>query len=166
MPYFLLALKKLGESGMSRGYKLGYEKFQIDRVESLGYNRRSTIHSGDTVFNRAIRLSYQEMLRRSTEHRGSLILRLLTPIQIKENDRFTPLPTFRGLISRLLLRANAMAEFYGSGMLYDNDRTLDLLGECRSISITEARIQDVRRRDTSTGRRQRCISFHRSSEAR
>ena len=49
--------------------------------------------------SRAISLSYQEMLKGSAEHGGSLTVRFLTPAQIKEDDRFTAAPSFRGLIS-------------------------------------------------------------------
>lgn len=144
MPYFLLALRNLGESGMSRGYRLGYGKFRIEAVDSIGYGTRNNIFSGDTVFNRAISLCYLEMLKGSEQHRGDLKLRFLTPTQIKEGDRFTAAPAFRGLLSRLLFRANALAEFYGSGMLYDNDKVLSLLGECRAISMVAANTHEIR----------------------
>lgn len=144
LPYFLLALRNLGESGMSRGYRLGYGKFSLQAVDSIGYGARSNIFSGDTVYNRAIPLSFEEMLKGSAGHRGDLKIRFLTPAQIKEDDRFTATPTFRGLLSRLLFRANALAEFYGSGMLYDNERTLALLGECRAVSTAAANTQEIR----------------------
>lgn len=144
MPYFLLALRNLGESGMSRGYRLGYGKFRIEAVDSIGYGTRNNIFSGDTVFNRAISLCYLEMLKGSAQHSGELTMRFLTPTQIKEDDRFTAAPTFRGLLSRLLFRANALAEFYGSGMLYDNKKVLSLLGECRAISMVAANTQEIR----------------------
>jgi hypothetical protein len=51
-----------------------------------------------------------------------------------EDDRFTATPTFRGLISRLFFRANALAEFFGSGMLFDQEKSLALMGECRVVS--------------------------------
>ncbi len=144
LPYFLLALRNLGESGMSRGYRLGYGRFSLQAVDSIGYGIRSNIFSGDTVYNRAIPLSFEEMLKGSAEHRGDLTIRFLTPAQIKEDDRFTATPTFRGLVSRLLFRANALAEFYGSGMLYDNERTLALLGECRAVTTLGANTQEIR----------------------
>ncbi len=143
LPYFLLALRNLGESGMSRGYRLGYGKYRIESVDSIGYGARNNIFSADTVFNRAIPLSYQEMIKGSAEHRGDLIVRFLTPAQIKEDDRFTAAPSFRGLISRLLFRANALAEFYGSGMLYDNEQVLAILGACRLVSIIKANTEEV-----------------------
>jgi len=83
LPYFLLALRNLGESGMSRGYRLGYGKYCIESVDSIGFGTRNNIFSGDTVFNRAIPLSYQAMLKGSAEHRGDLVARFLTPAQIK-----------------------------------------------------------------------------------
>lgn len=144
MPYFLVALRNLGESGMSRGYRKGCGRFTMESVDSVGYGTRVNIFSGGRVFNRAIRLSYQDMLRGSTDHSGDLTIRFLTPVQIKENEQFTAIPTFRGLISRLLFRANALAEFYGSGMLYDSESVLSILGECRSVTVTGARIQDMR----------------------
>lgn len=144
MPYFLVALRNLGESGMSRGYRRGYGRFTMESVDSIGYGKRDSIFSGTRVFNRTIRLSYREMLRGSTDHSGDITIRFLTPVQIKENDQFTAIPSFRGLISRLLFRANALAEFHGSGMLYDNESVLSLLGECRSVTVKGARIQDMR----------------------
>ena len=144
LPYFLLALRNLGESGMSRGYRQGFGKFRLEAVDSVGYVKRNNIFSGDTVFNRAIPLSFGEMLNGSVEHAGDLTIRFLTPAQIKEDDRFTATPTFRGLISRLLFRANALAEFYGSGMLYDNEKVLSLLGECRAVSTVAASTAEVR----------------------
>jgi hypothetical protein len=144
LPYFLLALRTLGESGMSKGYRQGFGRFHLEAVDSIGYGTSNNIFSGDTVFNRAITLSYQEMLKGSAEHRGDLIMRFLTPAQIKEDDRFTAAPSFRGLMSRLLFRANALAEFYGSGMLYDNEEVLALLGVCRSISIVRANTEEIR----------------------
>jgi hypothetical protein len=144
LPYFLLALRNLGESGMSKGYRLGYGKFRLVAVDAIGFGTSNNIFSGDTVFNRAITLSYQEMLKGSAEHRGNLTLHFLTPTQIKEDDRFTAAPSFRGLMSRLLFRANALAEFYGSGMLYDNEEVLAMLGACRPISIVRAKTEKIR----------------------
>ncbi|HON36519.1 MAG TPA: CRISPR system precrRNA processing endoribonuclease RAMP protein Cas6 [Methanothrix sp.] len=144
LPYFLLALRNLGESGMSRGYRLGYGKFCIEAVDCIGYGARNEIFSGDTVYNRAIPMSYQEMLKASAEHRGDLTVRFTTPAQIKEGDRYTAAPSFRGLISRLLFRANALAEFYGSGMLYDNEQVLSILGHCRQVSIARANTEEIR----------------------
>jgi len=146
LPYFLLAIRNLGESGMSRGYRLGYGKFRIESVDCIGFGTRNNIFSGDTVFNRAIPMSYQKMLKASSEHRGDLTLRFTTPAQIKEVDRFTAAPSFRGLISRLLFRANALAEFYGSGMLYDNEQVLAILGTCRQVSIARASTEEIRTR--------------------
>ena len=144
LPYFLLALRNLGESGMSRGYRLGYGRFALQSVDSIGYGVRNNIFSGDTVYNRAVAISFQEMRQASAEHRGDLLLRFLTPAQIKEDDRFTATPTFRGLMSRLLFRANALAEFFGTGMLYDQERSLALLGECREVATVAASTREVR----------------------
>ncbi|NPV62809.1 MAG: CRISPR system precrRNA processing endoribonuclease RAMP protein Cas6 [Methanotrichaceae archaeon] len=144
LPYFLLALRNLGESGMSRGYRLGYGRFALQAVDSIGYGMRNNIFCGDTVYNRAVTIRFQETLNACTEHRGDLTVRFLTPAQIKEGDRFTATPTFRGLISRLLFRANALAEFFGSGMLYDHEKALALLGECREVSAVSASTKDVR----------------------
>lgn len=144
LPYFLLAIRNLGESGMSRGYRLGYGKFRIESVDSIGFGSRNNIFAGDMVYNRAIPMSYQEMLRASAEHRGDLTVRFTTPAQIKEGDRFTSAPSFRGLISRLLFRANALAEFYGSGMLYDNEQVLAILGTCRQVCIAGANTEEIR----------------------
>lgn len=64
-PYFLVALQNLGESGLSRGYRKGLGKFALESVDSLGYGKKENIFSGDTVYNRSIILSYEDMLKAS-----------------------------------------------------------------------------------------------------
>lgn len=41
-------------------------------------------------------------------------------------------------MGRLISRANTLAEFYGSGMLYDNQETLTILGKCRQVALKRA----------------------------
>lgn len=72
-----------------------------------------------------------------------MTLRFTTPAQIKENERFTSEPSFRGFVSRLLSRANALAEFHGEGMLYDNRAALDILGSCRGVEISGSKTRPV-----------------------
>ena len=143
LPYFLLALRNLGESGLGTGYREGQGKFALESVDSLGYGARANIFSGDTVFNRSILLSYRDILKASKEHAGSLTINFVTPAQIKENDRFTAAPTFRGFMSKLLSRANVLAEFYGSGALYSSEEALSILGACRPITITSAETREI-----------------------
>jgi hypothetical protein len=75
----------------------------------LGYGAKTDIFAGDPVFNRSILLSYRDILKASKEQAGKISLSFITPTQIKENDRFTATPSFRGLIFRLLSRANVLA---------------------------------------------------------
>ncbi len=144
LPYFLLALRNLGESGLGAGYKEGLGKFAMESVDSLGYGIRANIFSGDTVFNRSIILSYREILEASKEYTGDLTIGFITPAQIKENDRFTAAPSFRGFMSKLLSRANVLAEYYGSGALYSSEEALRILGECRSVAISGAATREIR----------------------
>lgn len=67
----------------------------------------------------------------------------ITPAQIKENDRFTAAPSFRGFMSKLLSRANVLAEYYGSGALCSTEEALNILGECRSIAIASAMTREI-----------------------
>ncbi len=62
LPYFLITLRNLGESGLGSGYREGQGRFILESVDSLGYGARSNIFAGDTVFNRSILLSYQEII--------------------------------------------------------------------------------------------------------
>lgn len=143
LPYFLLALRNLGESGLGSGYREGRGKFILESVDSLGYGSRANIFSGDTVFNRSILLSYRDILKASKEHVGNITLSFITPAQIKENDRFTAAPSFRGFMSKLLSRANVLAEYYGSGALCSTEEALNILGECRSIAIASAMTREI-----------------------
>jgi len=144
LPYFLLALRNLGESGLGSGYREGQGRHILECVDSIGYGSRACIFSGDTVFNRSILQSFGEILKASREHTGRVTLDFITPSQIKENDRFTAAPSFRGLMSKLLSRANALAEFYGSGGLYSSAEVLRILGECRSVAIASAATAEIR----------------------
>jgi hypothetical protein len=143
LPYFLLALRNLGMSGLGSGYREGQGRYFLESVDSLGYGERANIFSGDTVFNRSILLSYRDILKASKEHAGKITLSFITPTQIKENDRFTAAPSFRGFLSKLLSRANVLAEFYGSGALCSSEEALRILGDCRSISITSAATTEI-----------------------
>jgi hypothetical protein len=102
LPYFLLAVRNLGEVGPGIGYRTGSGKFNLESVDSLGYGKRLSIFKGDTVFNKSILLSYQNILRAAKEYFGEVHIKFDTPTQIKENDRFTAAPSFRGFMSRLL----------------------------------------------------------------
>jgi len=146
LPYFLLALRNLGESGLGSGYKEGQGRYVLESVDSLGFGTKANIFSGDTdtVFNRSILLSYRDILKASKEHMGSLTIEFITPAQIKENNRFTAAPSFRGFMSKLLSRANVLAEFYGSGGLFSSEEALRILGVCRSIAITSAATNEIR----------------------
>ncbi len=143
LPYFLLALRNLGEKGMSLGFREGKGKFCLEAVDSIGYGARSNIFQGETVYNRSICLSYREMVEASQEHSGKLSMHFITPTQIKENGRFTAAPSFRGLMGRLISRANALAEFYGPGMLYDHEEVLSILSLCRGVNIASAKTEEI-----------------------
>ncbi|MFB3765335.1 MAG: CRISPR system precrRNA processing endoribonuclease RAMP protein Cas6 [Methanotrichaceae archaeon] len=143
LPYFLLALRDLGKKGMSLGFREGKGKFDLVAVGSIGYGARSNIFQEDTVYNRSIILGYKDMVEASEEHSGNLSIHFITPTQIKENGRFTAVPSFRGFMGRLISRANALAEFYGSGMLYDHDGVLTILSQCRAVSIASARTEEI-----------------------
>jgi hypothetical protein len=125
----------------------GQGKYVLESVDSLGYGSgcgsRASIFSGDTVFNRSILLSYKDILKASREHVGKITLNFITPAQIKENSRFTAAPSFRGFMSKLLSRANVLAEFYGSEGLYSSEEALRILGECRSVAITSAATTEI-----------------------
>jgi len=145
LPYFLLALKALGESGLGSGYRTGLGRFDLESVDCIGYGTRSAVLSGDTVFSsrQFSTVSYQEILSASQEHFGDVTLIFKTPAQIKENGLFTAAPSFRALISRILSRANSLAELYGSGMLCSNDEALHLLGQSRLAAISNASTQSI-----------------------
>ena len=143
LPYFLLAMRNLGETGMSLDFRKGLGRYLLESVDSVGYGARSEIFSGDTVYNRSIVLKYSDMLKASREHSGNIAIFFTTPAQIKENGMFTAAPSFRGLMGRLISRANALAEFFGSGMLYDHQKVLSILGECRQVSIARARTEEI-----------------------
>jgi len=145
LPYFLLALKALGESGLGSGYRTGLGRFQLGSVDCLGYGTRSPVLSGDTVFSgqQLATISYQEILAASQEQFGEVTLIFKTPAQIKENGVFTAAPSFRALISRLLSRANSLAELYGSGALCSSDEALSLFGQARLVAVSSASTRSI-----------------------
>jgi len=145
LPYLFLALRDLGKSGIGQDRHIGGGRFDLESVDCIGYGTRSAVLSGDTVFSsrQFSTVSYQEILSASQEHFGDVTLIFKTPAQIKENGLFTAAPSFRALISRILSRANSLAELYGSGMLCSNDEALHLLGQSRLAAISNASTQSI-----------------------
>jgi len=145
LPYFLLALKALGESGLGSGYRMGLGRFDLESVDCIGYGTRSAVLSGATVFSgqQLSTVSYQEILSASQEHFGEVTLIFKTPAQIKEDGVFTAAPSFRALLSRLLSRANSLAELYGSGGLCSNEEALRILGQSRLVAISSASTRSI-----------------------
>jgi hypothetical protein len=145
LPYFLLALKALGESGLGSGYRTGLGRFDLESVDCIGYGTRSAVLSGDTVFSgeQLCTVSYQDILSASEEHFGDVTLIFKTPAQIKENGLYTAAPSFRGLLSRILSRANSLAELYGSGVLCSSEEALHILGQSRLATISNAATRSI-----------------------
>jgi hypothetical protein len=145
LPYFLLALKALGESGLGSGYRTGLGRFDLESVDCIGYGTKHAVLSGTTIFSgqKLCTISYQEILSASQEHFGDVTLIFKTPAQIKENGVFTAAPSFRALISRLLSRANSLAELYGSGGLCSSEEALRLLGQSRLVSVSSVSTRSI-----------------------
>jgi hypothetical protein len=96
------------------------------------------------IYSKNIVMRYSEILEAASDYAGQLTIRFITPAQIKENDQFSSAPSFRGLISSLLSRANSLAEQYGSGQLYSTDEAIRLLGKCRFVVISSASTSEIR----------------------
>ena len=66
------------------------------------------------------------------------------PLIWQEPSPSNAAPSFRALISRLLSRANSLAELYGSGALCSSDEALLLLGQSRLVAISSASTRSIR----------------------
>jgi hypothetical protein len=62
----------------------------------------------------------------------------LERVRIRRATGSRAYPSFRGLISRLLSRANVLAEHYGSAVLYSSEEALSILRQCRLVAIASA----------------------------
>ncbi len=144
-PYFLVAIRSMGASGIGSGYKHGLGKFKIKNMKAVDKlnNKEMMVYENDTVFNHELKISYSEILENSDAYNGDLRLTFVTPTQIKKEGDYTVEPDFRTLMSRLLFRVNVLAEFHGNGMLYNNEEVKEILKKCQEINIVDKKINVI-----------------------
>jgi len=136
-PYFLVAIREMGERGLGKGYKKGSGRFVIEGVNAVDEinGKKITIYEDDTVLNRSLEMMYQDILSGSEEWDGELKLIFTTPTQIKKDGRFITDPDFRTLISRLLFRVNMIGTFHCGKMLYDEEGVREILEVCEGVEL-------------------------------
>lgn len=144
-PYFLVAIRNMGESGWGKGYKRGFGKFSITGMKAVDdLNRKKlSVYEDGTVLNRDLKISYEEILRKSKAYSGDLKLIFTTPTQIKENGIYITAPEFRTLMSRLLFRINVISEFHGEGTLYDGEKVREILDDCDDVRLIKRTVNAI-----------------------
>jgi len=111
LPYFIVTLRELGERGMG----IGRGRFDLKKLEARKADdtwEELYAHQENLVRAPSALLTFDSMRSNSPGRTVRRVrLRFLTPVQIKEKDRWVK-PDFGPLIKRLRDRANALSYFY------------------------------------------------------
>lgn len=109
LPYFIVTFEELGRQGI--GVRRG--KYKLDSIESLG--RDGSWHKVFRQEDRMVTPPAESLTgggsRENLEPPGSLTLKFLTPVLLKERGRWVK-PEFGPMVKRLRDRVNALSYFY------------------------------------------------------
>ncbi len=111
LPYIVYALLQMGESGLGRGNKSGAGRFTLKAVhhgteQIYDSNHKEFNHTGDIPFLQV----HPESSPCST-----LIIKLLSPLRMKHNQKFVKNLDFQTLIRGALRRVSSLEDAYGEG---------------------------------------------------
>jgi len=143
LPYLFLALKDLGQTGLGRDYLIGAGKFDLEQAESIAPQCRKLIYSGSALQSKITSFSYADLLHQAEEWDGTIALRFPLPTSIGDGNSCSLRPAFSTMLSKLILRANALASFYGSGILYGLKESLEILEEVKKVKLTSAIVNEI-----------------------
>lgn len=117
LPYFIVAFKELGNSGIGRGRK----KFNLKeiRTTSVRNQDKALIYSSydDMIRNIDSRFTWADIIVNADTRNGNsktkyLTLNFLTPTRLKHQDEFVGLPEFHIVLRALLRRIANLAYFH------------------------------------------------------
>jgi hypothetical protein len=111
LPYFIVALRNLGEAGIGGKRKLGYGKFSIDSIYVFNLNGRDCIYTKEGfIYNKQRKIELKDFYRDREVEQVKVIF--TTPTQLKSSGEYTFELDFYTLMRSLLWRYSAIAYFH------------------------------------------------------
>lgn len=151
LSYFVMAFRNLADAG------LGPRRapFELEAVDACAADGRTPVYLATRTALRADapRLRAADLLRPGDLARTSLVLRLLTPLELKDDARRVERAHFGPLVRRLRDRAAALAAFFGDAPLELDFRGLAEQADSVRLVADRTRRVEVRRTSTRTGAR-------------
>jgi hypothetical protein len=156
LPYFVVALRRLGDDGIGRGRT----RFRIDAVRCID----AASLPGEVVYARGsdvvrpvrLPLRARDLMRPADTSAERVRVRFVTPTDVRggtDDTSFGQAPAFGVLVRRARDRAGALATFFGGGPLGHDPRAVGAAAD--SVRVTGAEIvrTAIARRSTRTGQR-------------
>jgi hypothetical protein len=162
LPYFVVALRRLGDDGIGRGRT----RFRIDTVRCVDAEGLP----GEAVYTRGsdlvrpvrVPMRARDLMRPGDEGAGRVRVRFVTPTDVRGGstgvtasgvDGHGEAPAFGVLVRRARDRAGALATFFGGGPLGHDPRAVGAAADGVTVARAEIARTEIARRSARTGLR-------------
>jgi hypothetical protein len=157
LPYFVVALRRLGDDGIGRGRA----RFRVDAVRCVDAARLSgeAVYTRGSELVRPIRLPLRarDLMRPGDDAAGRLLVTFVTPTDVRGGSTDATIsgeaPAFGNLVRRARDRAGALATFFGGGPLGHDPRAVGAAADGVTIARAEIARREIARRSTRTRQR-------------
>lgn len=143
LAYLILALKDLGASGIGRDRHEGAGRFVLQSAESITPQKRGLVYISGGLDREIASFSYHDIQSEAEELNGSVALQFLTPTMLGNSTGHTSRPALRSLLFNLLMRANQLSSFFGTGPLYLPEECRIILKNAEEVAIKSAHVNET-----------------------
>lgn len=160
LPYFVLAVREIGEVGVGKGrgrfQVLGVFAEHADRSSaSVWQSRQGVLQPSQRLMTHdEIATSAVERIQAHLNGSGRLNLAFLTPLRVINEDRLLKTPRFEAFFDALLKRLDELADIYAGGYRRPYDERVRLRHLARQVELVENQTEWVELSSSSsrTGR--------------
>ncbi len=139
LPYIVYALMQMGKSGIGKGNKTGAGRFALTTVYHDG---NEIYHNSQGELNHTIDVMTVR-IEQDFSSCSTLSVDFLSPLRMKNNQRFVKKPDFQTLIRGALRRVSSLEDSYGDGYPdLDYKGLIDRAAEIHS-DLTQTRWQET-----------------------
>ena len=156
LPYFVVALRRLGDDGIGRGRT----RFRVEAVrcmDAAGLSGEAVYTRGsDSVRPVRLPLSARDLMRPGDAAAARVRVKFRTPTDVRGGSTDANLgaaPEFGVLVRRARDRAGALATFFGGGPLRYDPRAVGTLADGVRVARAEIVRTELARRSARTGQR-------------
>jgi hypothetical protein len=153
LPYFITALRLLGEEGVGRTQA----RFRVDAVHSLdavGVPAGRVFERGSDLV-RPVRapINVAQLMRPGDPSASKLRVRFVTPTDLRGGDNAAEVPPFGRLVRRARDRISALATFFAAPLTGLDLRAVGESADSVTVAASELGVKSVARTSARTGQR-------------